>query len=184
MRKAKGFNGKGKLVATNEHVKHGLTAGRLLPKGCGWIILLSRRFQHSLVAAVKRQRAEIGQDPDDVELTLWELAAIQTCVRWERHAVLSQRWMRVHDDLKPMELLHFSREVCRASNERDKCMRSLGLDAGLADTYAGLYGDEPDDGEERPARPLVLDVGPGNSDPPWIEGESNGAIETNQEADQ
>jgi len=173
------------MVATNEHVKHGLTAGRLLPKGCGWIILMSRRFQRALVAAAKRQRAEIGQDPDDVELPVWDLGVIQTCVRWERHAMLSQRWLRQNgENMKPMELLHFSREVCRASNERDKCMRSLGLDAGLADTYAGLYGDEPDDSEERPARPLVLDVESGDNEPPWIESGSNGATEASQESDQ
>ena len=63
------------------------------------------------------------------EVGLADAAAINSAVRWERHAMLAQRWLRV--DVAGMDAstrLAYSRDVARASSERDKCIRALGLE--------------------------------------------------------
>ena len=63
------------------------------------------------------------------EVNLQDAACIQTCLRWERHACLAQRWLtKMQADLKPEQRLTFSREIARASAERDKSLASLRLD--------------------------------------------------------
>jgi hypothetical protein len=75
------------------------------------------------------------------EVDLHDAAVIQTAVRWERHALLCQRWLRHADGtLTADQRLAFSREIARASAERDKCIRLLGLDRRDAATItASLY---------------------------------------------
>jgi hypothetical protein len=121
-----------KQVATNEAVKHGLSAGRLLPKGCGFIILLTQRLQRALESAVAAQGGALG---------VWEHACINSAVRWERHALLAQRWLRIEGEgMDPAARLAYSREIARASSERDKCLERLGLDKGEPDIFNALYG--------------------------------------------
>jgi hypothetical protein len=63
------------------------------------------------------------------EVSLTDAACIQTIIRWERHAALAQRWLvKAGDTLKAVERLHFSREIARASTERDRCIGLLELD--------------------------------------------------------
>jgi hypothetical protein len=50
-------------------------------------------------------------------------------LRWERHAALAQRWLvKAGDTLKPDQRLSFSREIARASSERDKALAALKLE--------------------------------------------------------
>ena len=64
------------------------------------------------------------------EVSILDAACIQTCLRWERHAALAQRWLvKADNELKPEQRLTFSREVARASSERDKALATLRLDA-------------------------------------------------------
>lgn len=64
------------------------------------------------------------------EVTLSDALAINTATRWERHALLAARWLRLHGDaMDHTERLSFSREVARASTERDKALATLQLNA-------------------------------------------------------
>jgi hypothetical protein len=82
------------------------------------------------------------------KLGIWEAAVIQTIIRWESHAALCARWLRraseLGETLTHADKLAYSREVARASSERDKCLRALGLNQGeSADLYATLYVHPP-----------------------------------------
>jgi hypothetical protein len=62
------------------------------------------------------------------EITLLDAANIQTAIRWERHGCLAQHWLRkAGTKLKPMDQLNFSREIARASTERDRALERLSL---------------------------------------------------------
>jgi hypothetical protein len=106
-------NGRGNL-------RHGLKAGQL-PKDAKYIEYRLNDFRRQLEDAVMSARGEVS---------LVDAACIQTCLRWERHAALAQRWLvKAGDTLKPEQRLSFSREIARASSERDKALAALNLDA-------------------------------------------------------
>ncbi|MDA1054229.1 MAG: hypothetical protein O3C40_27600 [Planctomycetota bacterium] len=101
-------------------IRHGLMAGKL-PKGASYIELESERLRTALEDAVVNRTGG--------EISLHDAAVIQTAIRWERHALLAQRWLRNEaETLTPDQRLAFSRDVARASAERDKCLKALGLD--------------------------------------------------------
>ena len=100
------------------------------PDGCEHDKRLVRTFMGSLRVAV----VEAGG-----QLDIPTVATIQTCGRWERHARLAAKWLRnEHDKLTPDQRLSFSRDIARASAERDKCLRELKLDAKHVDPWATL----------------------------------------------
>jgi hypothetical protein len=69
------------------------------------------------------------------QVSLTDAGLIQTCLRWERHAALAQRWLtKKSAELKPADLLQFSREIARASTERDKALAALHLDRDAKDS--------------------------------------------------
>ncbi|MFH1923413.1 MAG: hypothetical protein ABIP48_26420 [Planctomycetota bacterium] len=62
-------------------------------------------------------------------VSMLDAALIQSSLRWERHGALAQRWLRLEGDkLKPMEKLAYSREIAKASSERDKALAAMDLD--------------------------------------------------------
>jgi hypothetical protein len=70
-------------------------------------------------------------------------AAIQTAQRWEKHARLASRWLRMEfDSLTPDQRVAFSREAAKASSERDKAIASLGIKS-LRDRSPWDAVDEP-----------------------------------------
>jgi hypothetical protein len=102
---------------------HGLCAGKL-PAGCAYVKRLAAQLQRTLEAEVLDVRGEIG---------VYEAATIQSAVRWEKHALLSQRWLRLSQEtLTPEQRLAFSREIARASTERDKCLERLDIGRGTS----------------------------------------------------
>jgi hypothetical protein len=106
--------------ANRNAMRHGLRGGQL-PKDARYIELRLNEFRQRLEDAVMAARQQVS---------LVDAAAIQTCLRWERHAALAQRWLvKAGDDLKPVDRLAFSREIARASSERDKALAVLKLDA-------------------------------------------------------
>lgn len=122
-------------------MRHGLACGSL-PRGCGYVLRITQKLRDFIEEAVRRRHGE---------LSLWHGSVIQTALRWERHAMLAQRWLRKeHDQLTADQRLNFSREVARASSERDKCLRLLGLDRSQTATIIeALYSqgqpeDQPD----------------------------------------
>ena len=78
------------------------------------------------------------------EVSLTDAGIIQSAMRWERHAALSQRFLTVeHATLKPDQLLQFSREIAKASDERDKAIQSLGLDRDTVQDAWALLDSTP-----------------------------------------
>lgn len=109
-------------------LQHGLRSDRpfgivpgTLGKGFGRIVRRIGEFKTAIEAAVMANRSEI---------TLADACLIQTCLRWERHAQCAQKWLRDNPDLPPADKLNFSREIARASSERDKALANLGLPRG------------------------------------------------------
>lgn len=106
------------------NVRHGLTSGAL-PHGCSWIATLVRQFREGVERAVLDLRGEIS---------LFDAACINTAARHEQHALLAQRWLRREAaELSPDQRLAFSREIGKASAERDRALRALGLDKRASD---------------------------------------------------
>jgi len=126
-----GFVAKQGAQAHNRNaVRHGLLAGAL-PKGCSYIAQASNFARGELEKAVQAARGKV---------TLADAATIQTVLRWERHAMLAGRWLRrSFDELTHDQRLYFSREVARASAERDKAIDRLKLDAEAP--WGSLFGD-------------------------------------------
>jgi hypothetical protein len=82
-------------------LRHGLTAGGL-PKGSGYITRVTSELRRAVEQATLEVRGSLG---------VFEAATIQTLIRWERHAMLAQRWLKRHyDELDPEQRLNFSRE--------------------------------------------------------------------------
>src|SRR5205085_2442552 len=107
--------GKGRQGNRNA-MRHGLKAGKL-PVDCAYIEIACNALRRQLEDAVLAARGEV---------TLLDAASIQTSVKWERHAALALRWLRVKgNELKLVEQLTFSREIARASTERDKALAAL-----------------------------------------------------------
>lgn len=104
-------------------LRHGLKAGAL-PAGCKHVEHQCNALRRQLEDAVIAIRGEIS---------LVDAANIQTAIKWERHGALALRWLRVKGSgLKPMETLQFSREIAKASTERDKALAALRLDRDSA----------------------------------------------------
>jgi hypothetical protein len=114
-----------------------LKAGQL-PKDAKYIEFRLNAFRRTLEQAVLSVRGEVN---------IPDAAAIQTCLRWERHACLAQRWLvKAGDTLKPEQRLTFSREIARASAERDKAIAVLQLGVKVDRPWLALPSPD-DDGE-------------------------------------
>jgi hypothetical protein len=108
--------------------RHGLVSGNL-PRGCAYVVRIVNQYRAAVESAVIEAHGKID---------VYHASLIQTVCRWERHALLCQRWMRKEGDkLTPEQRLTFSRDLARASSERDKTLKALGLDA-----QQGSSGDE------------------------------------------
>jgi len=58
-----------------------------------------------------------------------DAAIITTVMKWEAHGLKAAHWLRHEvDNLKPMERLHFSKEIAVAATNRDKALAMLDLD--------------------------------------------------------
>lgn len=103
--------------------RYGLTVGRL-PRGLSHVRNAISAFRLKLERLV---RAACG------EVHLKHAGVIQTICRIEGHIAACQHKLREKaDSLSAIEFLAFSREIARASVERDKCIRLLPLE--VADT--------------------------------------------------
>ena len=113
------------------NLQHGLRTLSLgtMPTGASYVGTLSNRFRRELEAAVEAAKGEIS---------ILDAASINTACRWERHALLAQRWLRKHsEDMTHDQRLAYSKEIANASSNRDKALRELGIDR--SDTLASLY---------------------------------------------
>jgi hypothetical protein len=112
-----------------------LRAGQL-PKDAKYIEYRLNAFRRTLEQAVLAAKGEVS---------LTDAGCIQTCIRWERHACLAQRWLvKAGDTLKPEQRLTFSREIARASAERDKAIAALELGAKVERPWLALPAPNSD----------------------------------------
>jgi hypothetical protein len=109
----------GAPYANRNALTHGLRAGRL-PQGCAFITRQVNDFAREVRRAVVDAKGGVS---------ITDAASINSATRWERHSCLSLRWLRLHcDSMSHDQRLAYSREIAKASSERDKCVRALGLD--------------------------------------------------------
>jgi hypothetical protein len=126
-------------VGNLNSIRHGLTSGRL-PKGCKHIVRYVATLRRELESAVVQAHGEID---------LTSAAYISSAVRWERHALLAQRWL-CEGELDADQRLNHSREIARASTERDRCIKALNIGK---DARANVF----DDVYDRPLLPTPAD---------------------------
>lgn len=116
------------------NLRHGLRSLAIgnVPKGSTWIKSLVSQFRRLLERTVLDQHGV---------LDVYRRCLIQSACRWEQHGLLAQRWSRTSfESLTHDQRLATSREIARASSERDKCLRELGLDKyGVQDAITLLY---------------------------------------------
>lgn len=111
-------------------MRHGLKAG-MLPKGAKYIEHRINGMRRQLEDAVMAVRGEVG---------ILDAANINSAIKWERHGLLAQLWLRKEvDQLSPTERLKFSETIAKASDNRDKAMRMLDLDRNVVnDAWASV----------------------------------------------
>jgi hypothetical protein len=75
------------------------------------------------------------------EINIVDAAAINSILKWERHGLLAAHWLRHEaDKLSTWDRLRFSEAIARASDNRDRNIRMLGLDRDAAhDVLTQLY---------------------------------------------
>jgi hypothetical protein len=111
----------GPPLGSCNNFRHGLR-GSNLPKGCQHIQRATCAFRRQLEASVMEARGEVS---------LTDAAFVNTAYRAERHAQLAQRWLALEAaNMTPADRLNYSREVVRASEQRDKAIASLNLGRG------------------------------------------------------
>lgn len=112
-------------------LRHGLTCGSI-PQGSTYISRSVHEFRRAVEDALIAAKGEVS---------LYDAALVQTAARHETHALLAARWLRREfESMSLDQRLMFSREVGRASSERDKCLKLLNLDRDArANIFDGLY---------------------------------------------
>lgn len=109
---------RGAPKGNNNGVRHGLKSGKL-PPDARFIEIRCNLFRRGVEKAVLDAKGDID---------LCDAAHINSACRWEKHACLCHRWLTQQwKKLKPDDLVTFSREIARASDNRDKALREIGL---------------------------------------------------------
>jgi len=98
--------------------RHGLKGGKL-PKGCQYI--------ENTVNELRRQVEDAVMEAKGV-INFVDAAAVNSILKWERHGALATHWLR-HEasNLSIGDRLKFSEQIAKASDNRDRAIRSLQL---------------------------------------------------------
>jgi hypothetical protein len=100
-------------------LRHGLRGTGKLPRELAYLENKLNCFRRLLEDTVLAAKGEIN---------LCDASAVNTALKWEKHGALAQRWLTTqYAELKPADRLTFSREVARASAERDKAIAALNI---------------------------------------------------------
>lgn len=117
-------------------VSHGLTARHHLQLG----ELPGKLKKVQRAAFALRREIEAAVVAEKGHISLLDAARIQTAVRLETNVQLARRWLvQALADLSEGERLAYLREIGRQSQDRDRVLRALGLDANGATTLEALY---------------------------------------------
>jgi hypothetical protein len=110
--------------------------GGKLPKGCQYIENRVNALRRQVEAALIDAKGEIG---------IVDAAAVNSVLKWERHGLLAAHWLRHEaDKLSASDRLRFSEAIAKASDNRDRNIRSLGLDRDATDNVIdALYKQLP-----------------------------------------
>ena len=112
-----GRSGPPKGSANN--LRHGMK-GSKLPSGCKYIEYRVNNLRRQCEDALMQVKGEIN---------IVDAAAINSVLKWERHGLLAAHWLRHEiNKLSATDRLKFSEAIAKASDNRDKAIRSLGLD--------------------------------------------------------
>jgi hypothetical protein len=128
----KGVKGRSGAKKGNQNsTRHGMK-GSKLPPGCGFI--------ENRVNALRRQVEDAVLAVKGV-ISLLDAATINSILKHERHGLLAAHWLRKEaSSLSAGDRLRFSAEVCKASDNRDKNIRALGLDRDAGEViFQRLY---------------------------------------------
>lgn len=100
-------------------IRHGLRASSL-PPGCSYLDGQLRSLRKGLRREIKRTHGDVS---------LLHEAAVQSALRHETRALLAARWLRLGGDKLPLEQrLSLLAAISTATDARDRCFKSLGLD--------------------------------------------------------
>ena len=109
----------GPATGNTNAIRHGMR-GSKLPKGCKYIEGRVNALRRTVEEAIISLKGEI---------TIMDAAAINSILKWERHGLLAAHWLRHEiDKLSASDRLRFSESIAKASDSRDKAIRSLDLD--------------------------------------------------------
>ena len=101
------------------HVRHGFFAGKL-PEHLEYI----EKRVNSLRLQIEQKLLELNG-----EVTLTEAAAINSAIKWERHGVLANHWLRSEEaTMSATDRLKYSEAIAKASDARDRAIARLKLD--------------------------------------------------------
>lgn len=120
-------------------LRHGLRTATL-PKGCKYIEGAMQTFRMRLEDMIYDRHQGIS---------VYQAAVIHSAVRHERRGMLSERWLRKEGgSLSLPDRLGLLREISNATDARDKCLKSLGLDEietrSLIDVVPPIASEPPD----------------------------------------
>ncbi|MCI0643212.1 MAG: hypothetical protein L0Y72_06530 [Gemmataceae bacterium] len=124
-----GFHGKpgrsGPPKGNSNAQRHGMKGGKL-PKGCMYIEHRVNSLRRQMETALMEAKGEIN---------IIDAAAINSILKWERHGLLAAHWLRKEaDKLSASDRLRFSEAIAKASDNRDRNIRALGLDRDNANS--------------------------------------------------
>jgi hypothetical protein len=89
------------------------------------------RLRAALETAVREQSGEVS---------IVAAATIQSAVRHETVALLAARWLRQRAEaMTDADRLNYARAIAAASDARDKCIKTLGIERSKADVWAAIY---------------------------------------------
>lgn len=110
---------RGAQPGNRNRMRHGLRGGKLPPK-LQYIEHRLNSLRRTLEDAVVALRSEVS---------IVDAACINSAAKWERHGLLAQHWLRHEvENMSVTDRLKFSEAIAKASDNRDKNIKALGLD--------------------------------------------------------
>lgn len=120
----------------SNNLRHGMRGGKL-PKGCQYIEHRVNNLRRQVEAVLLSSKGKIS---------IVDAAAVNSILKWERHGLLAAHWLRHEaEKLSATERLKFSEAIAKASDSRDRNIRTLGLDVKPEPIDLQTYVDQKSD---------------------------------------